>query len=415
MSGGGSTALDGAAGGSDAGTTTSTSSGSGSGSGTSGTSTSTGPRTTSTAPTGRSVWRGARAPVAAALVLVLVSVGLAALHARGDGGTLDPRSYAPGGTRAAATLLGQQGHAVRVVGDLPQLRSALRPDSTVAVVAPGALTPDELADLGRLGARLVVTGATTGDLDALGLPVSAEDADVHVRRPACALAAATRAGAAVTGGHAYTAGPQEAGSACYGDGGRATVLDLPARRVTLLGTAETFTNDRLDDQGDAALTLGVLGSGGDVLWLLPDAGRALPGAQRSLRDLLPDAVPLAALQLGVAAVALALWRARRLGRVVSEPLPVVVRAAESVEGRSRLYQLAGARGPAAEALRSGARDRLARRVGLRPDALPDELVRTVAARGGRAPDEVGALLFGPPPPDDAALVRLADGLDGLTV
>ena len=50
---------------------------------------------------------------------------------------------------------------------------------------------------------------------------------------------------------------------------------------------------------------------------------------------------------------LVLWRARRLGPVVTEPLPVVVRSAEVVEGHGRLYSRAGARDRAAAALRAG--------------------------------------------------------------
>ena len=122
---------------------------------------------------------------------------------------------------------------------------------------------------------------------------------------------------------------------------------------------------------------------------------------------------LGALQLALAVLVLALWRARRLGRVVPEPLPVVVRAAEAVEGRGRLYRAAGARDTAAEALRAGARARLAARLGLPRDAGREGLVLALAARTGRPPQELDALLYGPAPHDDAALVRLADALDGL--
>jgi hypothetical protein len=104
-----------------------------------------------------------------------------------------------------------------------------------------------------------------------------------------------------------------------------------------------------------------------------------------------------------------LWRARRLGPVVREPLPVVVRASEAVEGRARLYRRAGAREHAAETLREATRARLRPLVGLPPDAAAGELVGAVAARVGRR--DVGGLLYGPPPGDDAGLVALARALD----
>src|SRR5690606_41722785 len=54
----------------------------------------------------------------------------------------------------------------------------------------------------------------------------------------------------------------------------------------------------------------------------------------------------------VVVVLLAWWQGRRLGPLVTEPLPVVVRASETVEGRGRLYRSRRARDRAAEALRT---------------------------------------------------------------
>jgi hypothetical protein len=99
--------------------------------------------------------------------------------------------------------------------------------------------------------------------------------------------------------------------------------------------------------------------------------------------------------------------------VVAEPLPVGVRAAETVEGRARLYRRAGARDTAAEALRAGLRSRLVPLLGQPARSEPPAVVDAVAARSRRTPPEVAALLYGAAPADDAALVRLADELDVL--
>ena len=72
---------------------------------------------------------------------------------------------------------------------------------------------------------------------------------------------------------------------------------------------------------------------------------------RPCGDLLPDWVGPTVLELFIAVVLVAGWRARRLGPVVEEPLPVVVRAAEVTEGRARLYRRAKARDRAANELR----------------------------------------------------------------
>jgi hypothetical protein len=99
--------------------------------------------------------------------------------------------------------------------------------------------------------------------------------------------------------------------------------------------------------------------------------------------------------------------------VVEEPLPVVVRAAETVEGRSRLYRKAGARDVAADALRRAAVRRLGAALSLPRRAAPGEVVAAVASRTGRPAGDVGALLYGAAPTDDGGLVTLADALDSV--
>jgi hypothetical protein len=130
-------------------------------------------------------------------------------------------------------------------------------------------------------------------------------------------------------------------------------------------------------------------------------------------SLISRQVKVALLALGLAVVVLALVRGRRLGRVVPEALPVVVRSAEAVEGTARLYRRAQARETAAEALRSAVRERLRRSLSVPADHRPEALVDAVAGRTPREAGEVGALLYGLAPSDDAALVALADALDTL--
>jgi hypothetical protein len=160
-------------------------------------------------------------------------------------------------------------------------------------------------------------------------------------------------------------------------------------RLVVLGTGTMLTNDRLDEDGNAALGLNLLGGDGsanELRWLVPAPGAASDGGSAS--SILPDWVVPAALQLLLAGLLVALWRGRRLGPPVVEPLPVVVRAAEAVEGRSRLYQR-----------------------GAEPS--PEAVVAAVASRSGRSDAGVRTVLFGPPPTDDAGLVALADSLDSI--
>ncbi|WP_341829978.1 DUF4350 domain-containing protein, partial [Streptomyces hainanensis] len=241
---------------------------------------------------------------------------------------------------------------------------------------------------------------------------------VQERAPDCGLPAATSAGSALLGGRRYQV-PADA-TGCYQAAGMPTLAVLPTGTgdgdTVLLGAAEPLHNEHLAEYGNAALTLQLLGSRPHLVWYLPTAEEA-PAVedQRTLLDLLPPGWRWATLQLLIAALLAALWRARRLGPVVTEPLPVVVHAAETTEGRARLYHQAGARDRAADALRTATRARLAPLVGVPPSAAhaPDALPAAVAAHAGEPAAAVHELLFGPPPADDRDLVRLADTLDAL--
>ena len=117
--------------------------------------------------------------------------------------------------------------------------------------------------------------------------------------------------------------------------------------------------------------------------------------------------------LAVTVVLLALARGRRLGRLVREPLPVVVRAIETTESRGRLYRRSGDRARAAAVLRSGTHDRLIRRLALGPRRRPGCAgARRVGGHRARSP-EVADILFRPAPPDDPALIHLAQQLTDL--
>jgi hypothetical protein len=341
-----------------------------------------------------------------ALLLLVLTTGV------GRSGSLDPDSYEPAGGRALATLLRDQGVTVRRTGDVPTTVDGLPAGATIFVSDPSLLSSLELSDLQGAGAHLVLAGAAPETVQLLGLDASvAGSATEQQREPGCGYAPAVAAGTVQTGGYQY-GGEDPHGQRCY-DG---TLLHLPDQDIVLLGSGKVLSNQRLGDDGDAELGLRLLGQGSTVRWLVPDPNRVVEGERKatSFGDLLPAWVHAAENWLFVLAVVVIAWRGRRLGRVVPEPLPVVVRAAETVEGRGRLYRAAGAREVAGEALRSGARDRLGERLGAGRHPTPESLVELVARRSSRAGADVESLLYGPPPADDDALVRLARDLDALT-
>lgn len=356
--------------------------------------------------------------------LVVVAVlALAVTGAREQAGLLDPAAVDAQGSRALAQVLRGQGVDVRLVRTAAA--AAATPRNSTVLVAGVGLLADPARAAAQTKADVVLVAPSTPALAAAAPWARSEGTSQSDRTdPGCALAEAIRAGSARIPGSAYTASAPTDGSTqqlCYPASAKTpgshlglVVREEPGgRRVSVLGSSEPFTNAHIGDEGNAALVLGLLGRHPSLVWYLPSPADVPPGDRRSLLALLPAGVRFAVVQVGVAVLVAALWRARRLGPVVSEPLPVVVPAGETVVGHGRLYLRARARDRAAAALREASRHRLGSGLGLPRAAPTAALVEGVAARGGRAPGDVGVLLYGAAPTDDAGLVQLAEALDDL--
>jgi hypothetical protein len=290
--------------------------------------------------------------------------------------------------------------------------------STAFVPDPTSLPAGDLQFLALRTDLLVVVAPTERELHALGVvatPLPHGGVMGDAVRPGCAFPPAAAAGAVRYEGPTYVA--PAAGQECYGDGVASGLFayDTGHSRVVVVGSPRTFSNDWLDDQGDAALGLGLLSGANRLVWVVPRPPTAGPAdaEHKGLVALLPARVRWAALQLVLAVVILALWRARRVGPVVAEPLPVVVRATETVEGRARLLHAARARDTAAAALRSATVERLRDRLGLGSDVAPTAVTESVSRHSGWRAADADQVLFGPAPTDDASLLRLSRELDQL--
>jgi len=375
-----------------------------------------------TDPTIRQRWRRYRIIAAVVVVVIAVAVLSTMIKISGHAGDLDPRSYDSTGTHALAALLGQREVHVITVTSPDDAVTQATAGSTLVVVNPDRLGSSQLSALAAAPADLVVVGAGPFELGGLDLGVhpGGSGFDDGPFDPQCTLSAAVTAGAIEAASIGYQI--PDGGTGCYpvGDGYGLVTFERNGRQVTMLGDGSVLMNSELADQGNAALGLGLLDAHPDVVWLAPPLLAATSDRndrQTSLTDLLPSRLKWAVLQLAIAVGVLALWRGRRMGRLVPEALPVVVRQAETVVGRARLYRRARSYDRAADALRSGTRDRLARRLGFAPgadhDALVDAIVLRLHATGGRDASNVNILLYGPTPADDRALVDLARQLTAL--
>ena len=390
--------------------------------------TTTAPAAPAPAATARGTWTRSRGPLLALLLLVVSGVVLGALQSGEQHGRLDPRSADRTGSRALSQLLASDGVSTQVVTTSEQAAAAAGPGTTLLVTDPDVLTPDQLTGLHAATSHtpgrtvLLAPGAAPLETFAPGVRMK-PPAGVSVRGPACALPEARRAGSALLGGLRYVTDAAGA-DRCYPGGGHPSLLRLPApgsgRDTVLLGSADLFYNHHLAERGNASLALQLLGTHKHLIWYLPSVSdpSSAQDDQRSFFGLIPSGWRWALLQLVLAAVCTAVWRARRLGPLVAEKLPVTVPAAETTEGHARLYEQANARDRAADVLRSATRTRLAPLLGVASAHAhtADVLLPAVHAHLASVPDagaDLHALLFGPAPADDKALVHLADQLDAL--
>ena len=352
--------------------------------------------------------------VAAFAVLLLLAY---AATDRTSARPLAPDNPAPAGARAAAELLRAQGVSVREATTLAQVGQLAGPESTVLVTDVRLLSAAQRDELLGTGADLVVVGATYGSLEGLGAPVAPSGAgSAEPIQARCADPDAAAASRLAFSRGSVTAEPGSGVVVCFpvgedGAGGYA-VWDHGDQTVRYLADARVMSNEHLALDGNAALTLRMLGHHEDLVWYLPSALDESAGIDDAV-PAVPVTAQLVLVMLAVAAAVLALARGRALGPVVTEVMPVVVRSAETTRGRGRLYRRSRAYDHAAAALRAGTASRLARHLGLPRSADADSLVGAVARATGRDPAEVGALLYGPPPTGDAALLALSATLDTL--
>jgi hypothetical protein len=374
-------------------------------------------------------WRRWRWPLAVALVVALAALIVALTSSvSGVRNRLGPDNPEPDGSRALVQVLRRQGVDVQEAHRSPEAVAATDAHSTLVVTSTGLLGPrqldrllaDDVSNLVLIEPDEITLSRLVPDLRAAGLTSAA------VLDPACLLAGPRAAGRVRAGGFLYSRltmpidGPSASGI-CYpqpddAEDGSFVSVDTPRRTVTVIGQSDILTNEYFGADGNAALALWTLGEQPSLVWYTPDPLEPTGAGQQqpSVGELLPDWVFWVVVQLAIAVAVTIGWRARRLGRLVPEPLPVIVRAAETQEGRARLYRQASARGRAAATLRTTTLRRLATRLAAPAGTTPAQLVTLMAQATGRDPGAeaaLHALLLGPAPASDAELIRLADDLD----
>lgn len=369
----------------------------------------------------RTRWRRSRTTAIVLALLVVVAALSVLPRPRTSGIPLAPDNPSPAGGRAVARILADRGVTIDYVRTTAAAVARATSGATLLVTSTDLLDSGQVAALGRTAADLVLVDPSAPALAALS--------DGRADRYGASRAPGTTVSAGCSDPDAQAAGQitvdttglllvDGTGVVCFhGDdpASGAYLVLTGSRRLTAMASAEPLTNDALARAGNAALALRALGRQDTLVWYVPslqDTGTdqaSTPG----LGDLLPPQTGLIGVQLLLVALVAALWRGRRLGRLVTEPLPVVVRSSETVRGRGRLYRRSRAFGHAAAALRAGTAHRCATRIGLARSADAVTVIDALARATGRPAEEIAALLYGPPPTDDTGLAHLARRLDDL--
>jgi len=353
--------------------------------------------------------------VAFLAVIMLVVFGTAGSQLEND--YLDPTNAAPAGGRAVAEVLRQQGVEVIMTTSLDETSGAIDDagDTTLFVYDPGPYLDDEqleravgLADTVVFAdAAFAALAVIAPELAQAGYVGGTLDAD-------CEVPAVRKAGTVTSDDNGYRVVADADGiTACLGSGDDVyslVQLDRGGARLTVLGASSALTNEHVDEAGNAALALNLLGENETLVWYLPSSADLPANAPRDLGSLTPAWVTPALALLVVTFIAGAIWRGRRFGPLVIENLPVVVRASETMLGRARLYQRSAARLRALDALRIGSLGRLAALCGLPRTASVDDVVASVSITTGDQVASIRRLLIDAVPASDAELVVLSDEL-----
>jgi hypothetical protein len=368
--------------------------------------------------------RGIVVAVALALAFVLVIV-IAYAVTRTPPRTSDylsPTSGSPSGSRALVNVLRDQGVTVETPETLADVRAIdADPGDTTLVLFDNqvVLGPDQRQQLLDVADRLIVIEPFDEELADYAPGVVLETTTFGGSSPAdCALSAVQKAESIQSPAYLYnTADSDNPVIGCFADTFddadevySVVRVSTDGVEVTVVGIGGAFTNGSILAAGNAAFALNLLGEDETLIWYRPGLADLESGEVPTLENLTPPWVTPAIILMFMLLLAAAIWRGRRVGPLVTEKLPVIVRANETMEGRARLYERAGARDHALDSLRIGTIARLAVSCGLPKRSTVDDVVVAVSSLTGRPRAEVSALLLDGVPANDGALVKLSDDL-----
>ncbi|PPB50806.1 hypothetical protein C4K88_02735 [Arthrobacter pityocampae] len=378
--------------------------------------------------TARTGLRRSRPVILGVIVLAVILLVNLLSGPEEDSRPLSPGNAAPPGARAVAEVLAAEGVDVERVDSYDDALASLEAGpATLFLHDPQQyLSSSQVEELIVLADRAVLAAPGERQLAGLGddfAPVGAVPLELAGDAPTvaagCTDGDATAAGTLTAGGTAYS-GAVECFPVTVEDGGGDAAGDATGGlyttnsdgSVAVLGAPSILSNAAVTDAGNAALALRALGSSPTLVWYEPTGADVVAtGEGIDPRTLLPPWVDPLLLWLLACAVLAMLWRGRRMGPLATEPLPVVVRAAETAEGRARLYQDSRAVGHAAATLRAACLARMARRLRVDRGASAAEVIDAAARHSGRPRTDLEQRLLHLPTTNHELVLWAQDILD----
>lgn len=365
------------------------------------------------------------------VVLILAAAVALALIAgsRPPAIALDPEDPGAEGSMALVEVLRAHGVDVTVVRSADRLP---RPGGAATLVLGnpqffGSVAAEHFRAAAGGYSRVVMVMPTSAAVGSLGYPVQVLSGGSNTPVPARCTGPGVAAGDTIAPASPRLV-PRAGASGCFpyavpsgvteGSSGYAMVT-IPGTgakpEVVVAGLQSVMSNSRILDADNAGVAVRLLGSAPRLVWYQPDVTDTDPAADSV--DPWPAWRWPAVWVLGLAFVLFAVAVGRRFGRLVPEPLPVVVKASETTESRARLYQRTRDYARAAAILRQGSTHRLRQRLGAgapHSDPVADPaLVALVASATGLPEIVVAQRLIGPPPASDDALITLSQDLADL--
>lgn len=346
-----------------------------------------------------------------------------------DDAPLSPGNPAPEGARAVAQVLEAQGIDVVRVDSFDQALAEVGAGRSTLFLNDSQqyLSAGQVAELTESSDRSVLAAPAERQLESLDYgfaPVGTVPFDFGTAAPMLAAECpdedATAASSISASGTLYSGGVEcfsttvETAAGEDGAGEEVTgglYVSSEDGSVSILGAPAILANGTITETGNAALALRILGESPTLVWYEPTSADIISSGEGiNPMTLLPGWVNPLLVWLLTCAVLAILWRGRRLGPLATEPLPVVVRAAETAEGRARLYQDSRAVAHAAANLRAAGLARIARRLRVDRSASSRDVLDAAARHTGRPRSDLEQQFLDRTPTSNRELVLWAQDI-----